>query len=143
MTLGEADILRRAISKKDGAKLQQERVHFIEGALRKGYDETTAMTIFDMIVRFANYGFVKSHAVAYSLISYQLAYMKANFPALFFAALLTNSMGDQQKTQPILREAQQRKIKIMPPDCNKSERYYTTANEQIIVGLSADRKSVV
>ncbi len=140
MTLGEADILRRAISKKDGAKLQQERVHFIEGALRKGYDETTAITIFDMIVRFANYGFVKSHAVAYSLISYQLAYMKANFPALFFAALLTNSMGDQQKTQPILREAQQRKIKIMPPDCNKSERYYTTANEQIIVGLSAIKR---
>lgn len=137
MTVGEADILRRAISKKDAKQLNDERTHFIEGALQQGYDQQTATTIFDMIVRFANYGFVKSHAVAYSLISYQLAYMKANFPALFFAALLTNSMGDATKTQQLLREAKQHPIEITKPCINHSERYYTTVGSEVIIGLDA------
>lgn len=137
MSIGEADILRRAISKKDSAQLNNERSHFITGALNNGYDEKTATTIFEMIVRFANYGFVKSHAVAYSLISYQLAFMKANYPSLFYAALLTNAVGDATKTQTLLHEAKRHDVLVKAPDINQSERYYTTVQTTIFVGLAA------
>src|SRR5690606_14510287 len=84
-SLGEADILRRAVSKKKREILDEERVHFVQGALKNGFKETEATEVSDLIVRFADYGFPKSHAVAYSMISYQLAYMKANYPVYFYA----------------------------------------------------------
>lgn len=119
-SLGEADLLRRAVSKKKKEVLSQERDHFINGALNKGYDEGTANKIYDLIVRFANYGFNRSHAVAYSMIAYQLAYLKANYPLYFMAALLTSAIGNDSKIAQYARELQQMDIKLFPPSINKS-----------------------
>lgn len=101
-------MLRRAVSKKNREILEQQRAHFVEGALRQGHDARTAESIYALIVRFADYGFPKSHAVAYSVISYQLAYLKANYPVNFYASLLTNATGNQEKLAQILLEAKQR-----------------------------------
>ena len=96
-SLGEADLLRRAVGKKKKEVLDRERDHFVQGALKKGYDVTLANDIYDLIVRFANYGFNRSHAVAYSMIAYQLAYLKANYPVYFMAGLLTSVIGNETK----------------------------------------------
>jgi DNA polymerase III subunit alpha len=119
-SLGEADLLRRAVSKKKKEVLDQEREHFVNGALKKGYDTQTANLIYDLIVRFANYGFNRSHAVAYSMIAYQLAYLKAHFPLYFMAALLTSAIGNDVKIAQYARELQQMEIKLLPPSINKS-----------------------
>lgn len=137
MTVGEADLLRRAVSKKDGVQLAKMQQQFINGAQQKNYDMAVAEQIFSLIMRFANYGFVKSHAVAYSLISYQLAYIKANHPAIFYAALLTNAIGDTTKTLRLLQEARTKGLQIKAPSINQSERYYTAHDHTITVGLSA------
>ena len=119
-SLGEADLLRRAVSKKKKEVLDYERTHFVKGTLKKGYDEKTANEIYDLIVRFANYGFNRSHAVAYSLIAYQLAYLKAHYPLYFMAALLTSVVGNEDKIAQYLREANQLQIEILPPSINHS-----------------------
>ncbi|WP_449537232.1 DNA polymerase III subunit alpha [Ferdinandcohnia sp. Marseille-Q9671] len=119
-SLGEADLLRRAVSKKKKEVLDQERQHFVQGSLAKGYSEKTAHDIYDLIVRFANYGFNRSHAVAYSMIAYQLAYLKANFPLYFMSALLTSVIGNDDKLGQYIREAKQKGISILPPSINKS-----------------------
>ncbi|HAQ08207.1 MAG TPA: DNA polymerase III subunit alpha [Bacillus bacterium] len=119
-SLGEADLLRRAVGKKKKEVLSQERDHFVNGALRKGYDTQTANIIYDLIVRFANYGFNRSHAVAYSMIAYQLAFLKANYPLYFMAALLTSAIGNDTKIAQYARELQQMGIKLLPPSINKS-----------------------
>ncbi|WP_431027512.1 DNA polymerase III subunit alpha [Lysinibacillus sp. LZ02] len=136
-TIGEADLLRRAVSKKNREVLEKERAHFVEGALRQGYDAQTAEDIYALIVRFADYGFPKSHAVAYSMISYQLAYLKANYPVNFYAALLTNATGNQEKLLQILMEAKQRGIEILPPSIHKSVRHFKVENGRIRFSLSA------
>lgn len=119
-SLGEADLLRRAVSKKKKEVLDQEREHFVNGALKKGYDTQTANLIYDLIVRFANYGFNRSHAVAYSMIAYQLAYLKAHYPLYFMAALLTSAIGNDVKIAQYARELQQMEIKLLPPSINRS-----------------------
>ncbi|WP_079510029.1 DNA polymerase III subunit alpha [Mesobacillus jeotgali] len=119
-SLGEADLLRRAVSKKKKEVLSQEREHFVNGALRKGYDTQTANLIYDLIVSFANYGFNRSHAVAYSMIAYQLAYLKAHYPLYFMAALLTSAIGNDAKIAQYARELQQMEIKLLPPSINRS-----------------------
>ena len=96
-SLGEADLLRRAVGKKQKDVLDRERDHFVQGALKKGYEVTLANDIYDLIVRFANYGFNRSHAVAYSMIAYQLAYLKANYPALFYGRVVTSAIGNETK----------------------------------------------
>ncbi len=136
-TIGEADLLRRAVSKKKREVLEQQRAHFVEGALQRGHDARTAEDIYALIVRFADYGFPKSHAVAYSVISYQLAYLKANYPVNFYAALLTNATGNQDKLAQILMEAKQRGIEVLPPSIHKSARHFKVESGRIRFSLSA------
>ncbi|MBP2241387.1 DNA polymerase-3 subunit alpha [Cytobacillus eiseniae] len=136
-TLGEADLLRRAVSKKQKEVLDRERAHFISGALRKGYDEKTADEIYNLIVRFANYGFNRSHAVAYSFISYQLAYLKAHYPLHFMAALLTSAIGNEGKVSQYIRELKQMSLKVLPPSINYSGYSFTVEKEAIRYSLAA------
>jgi DNA polymerase-3 subunit alpha len=119
-SLGEADLLRRAVGKKKKDVLAQEREHFVKGCLKKGYDELTANTVYDLIVRFADYGFNRSHAVAYSMISYELAYLKANYPKIFMATLLSSVMGNEQKLLQYITETKRKGIGVLPPSINKS-----------------------
>lgn len=135
-SLGEADLLRRAVSKKKKEVLDQERQHFVNGALRKGYDTETANTIYDLIVRFANYGFNRSHAVAYSMIAYQLAYLKANYPLYFMASLLTSAIGNDTKIAQYARELQQMGIKLLPPSVNKSAFSFQPEGEAVRYSLA-------
>ncbi|WP_428909366.1 DNA polymerase III subunit alpha [Niallia sp. Krafla_26] len=119
-TLGEADLLRRAVSKKQKEVLDRERAHFVAGALKLGYEEKLAHAIYDLIVKFADYGFNRSHAVAYSVVSYQLAYLKAHYPIHFMAALLSSVTGNEDKISQYISEMKQMNINILPPSINKS-----------------------
>ncbi|MDN5709274.1 MAG: DNA polymerase III subunit alpha [Planococcus sp. (in: firmicutes)] len=135
-SLGEADLLRRAVSKKNRQILDEERQHFIGGATAKGYTANEAGDVYDLIVRFADYGFPKSHAVAYSMISYQLAYMKAHYPVQFYAALLSNSQGNNEKTAQFMREMKERGISLAAP-CIANSRYgFSSEAQQVRAGLS-------
>ncbi|MEW9110238.1 MAG: DNA polymerase III subunit alpha [Cytobacillus gottheilii] len=136
-TLGEADMLRRAVSKKQKEVLDQERTHFVAGALKKGYSEQTAHNIYDLIVKFANYGFNRSHAVAYSLIAYQLAFLKANYPLHFMAALLSSSAGNEVKISQYIRELKDLKLKVLPPSINKSWYTFTVEHHSVRYSLGA------
>lgn len=119
-SLGEADLLRRAVSKKQKEVLDRERKHFVQGALKKGYELSLANDIYDLIVRFANYGFNRSHAVAYSMIAYQLAYLKAQYPVDFMAELLTSAIGNETKIAQYINETKQKDIVVLPPSINQS-----------------------
>ncbi len=136
-SIGEADILRRAVSKKNREELERQRERFVLGAQHKGYDPQIANEVYALIVRFADYGFPKSHAVAYSLISYQMAYLKAHYPVNFYAALLTNATGNTDKLVQILIEAKAKGITILPPSIQKSGRHFKVENGQIRYSLSA------
>ncbi|MFJ7727206.1 DNA polymerase III subunit alpha [Neobacillus sp. NPDC097160] len=119
-SLGEADLLRRAVGKKQKEILDKERSHFVQGALKKGYRQVLANEIYDLIVKFANYGFNRSHAVAYSMIAYQLAYLKANFPVHFMAGLLTSAIGNDTKIAQYVMETRQKDIEVLAPSINYS-----------------------
>ncbi len=123
-TLGKADNLRKAISKKKGEELRRMQAEFIQGALRKGYDEALAQKVYALIMKFANYGFNRSHSVAYGMIAYQLAYLKANAPLYFFNSLLNSVIGSETKTSEYVFEARKRHIKILLPDVNRSYNQY-------------------
>ncbi|AGK55185.1 DNA polymerase III subunit alpha [Bacillus sp. 1NLA3E] len=138
-SLGEADLLRRAVSKKQKQTLDKERNHFVKGAMKNQYSEKTADEIYDLIVRFANYGFNRSHAVAYSLIAYQLAYLKANYPVHFMSCLLTSIIGNEAKLVQSIRELQQMEIKLLSPSINKSHYSFHVENGAIRYCLSAIR----
>lgn len=117
---GQADILRRAISKKDPDAIAKMKDLFMQGAEANGYEPTIAKEIFSWIERFADYGFNKSHAVAYSMISYQTAYFKANYPAYFYAELLSSVIHDSTKLEKYIKEAKQVGLNVLPPSINKS-----------------------
>jgi DNA polymerase III subunit alpha len=120
-TLGQADLLRRAMGKKDKEKMAKERVNFIEGCKRvNGIDEKKANAIFDLLEKFAGYGFNKSHSAAYGLISYRTAYLKANYPVEFMAGLLSNEVNNTVKIAVFVAECQRLGISILPPDINRS-----------------------
>lgn len=136
-SLGEADLLRRAVSKKQKSTLDKERVHFVTGALKKGYDEETANTVYDLIVKFANYGFNRSHAVAYSIIAYQLAYLKVHYPKYFMSALLSSVSGSEGKIAQYVRELKEMKIKLLPPSINRSGYSFLAEKEGIRYSLAA------
>ena len=123
-TLGKADNLRKAISKKKGEELRRMQAEFISGALRKGYDEALAQKVYALIMKFANYGFNRSHSVAYGMIAYQLAYLKANAPLYFFNSLLNSVIGSETKTSEYVFEARKRNIQILLPDVNRSHNQY-------------------
>jgi DNA polymerase III subunit alpha len=136
-TLGEADLLRRAVGKKKREILMQERDHFVAGCLKQGYDEKSADALYDLIVRFADYGFPRSHAVAYSVIAYQLAFLKANYPLHFMAALLSSVIGNHDKVNQYIKESMQKGIHIFPPSIKKSTAIFTPEESGIRFGLLA------
>ncbi|TDL34326.1 DNA polymerase III subunit alpha [Jeotgalibacillus sp. S-D1] len=136
-TLGQADMLRRAVSKKKKEDLDRERARFVQGSIKRGYGEKTGNEIYDLIVQFANYGFNKSHAVAYSLIAYQLAYLKAHYAKHFMAALMTSVTGNEDKMRLYIRECERLNIPVLPPSINKSQRYFAVEEEGIRYSISS------
>jgi DNA polymerase-3 subunit alpha len=137
MSLAEADILRRAMGKKDLMTMAQQKETFVAGAAKNGIPEKTALGIFDAIDKFANYGFNKSHAVAYSIVAYQTAYLKAHYPAEFLAANMTNEFGDTSKVTTLLEDCRKLKIEVLPPDVNIPDVFFNVVEEKIIFGMSA------
>ena len=135
-SLGQADILRRAMGKKKEKVMVKQRELFIQGAKNNNYSIKIASDIFDLLIPFAGYGFNKSHAAAYSLIAYQTAYLKANYPAEFLAAVLTSEINDTDKMSQYMSEARDLGIDILPPDINLSEKDFTVKNNKIIYGLN-------
>lgn len=138
-SLGEADLLRRAMSKKNADVIQRERAKFIEGAIKLGRKKETAEKVYDYIAQFANYGFNRSHAVAYSKIAFWLAYFKVHYPGAFYLALLNSNMGNRHKIAQYLMQAQEAGIKILPPDIENSKADFSLENGKILVGLKAIR----
>lgn len=136
-SLGEADLLRRAMSKKDLSVIQQEKQKFIDGAIKLGHQQSTAEKVYNYIAQFANYGFNRSHAVAYSEIAFWLAYLKVHYPAAFYTALLNSNLGNRNKVNDYLTLAQEAGIKILSPSINESSSNFTLKNNQILVGLKA------
>ncbi len=129
-TLGEADLLRAAMGKKDKGKMAAQRERFMAGALGRGVDEKTANELFELIDFFAGYGFNKAHAVAYGLISYQTAYFKANYPLEFMTALLNSRAGDFDRIKRVILDARERQIEVLPPDVNRSEPAFSVLREE-------------
>lgn len=136
-SFGEADVLRRAVSKKNATVMKQQQKAFIDGCINNGYDRTVAEEIFNWIVKFSNYGFPRSHAVAYSIISYQIGYLKANYPAAFFAQLLSSSSHQHDKVTLYMQELKQLGVDVLPPSINKSFGQYTVEKGKIRVGFSS------
>ena len=136
-TGSEADTLRKYVGKKDPEKLKAEREHFVNGAILKGHTKELANKIFDDIEKFGNYGFNKSHAVGYSLLSYATAYYKANYPKEFMTALLNSVVDDLDKLNMYISECYRLGINILSPDINLSDREFTLTKNGITFGLSA------
>ena len=139
-SLGGADLLRRAMGKKNMEEMQRLRVTFVEGAQKNGVPEATAGEVFDLMQRFAEYGFNKSHAAAYALVSYQTAWLKANHPVAFLAASMTLDMANTDKLAAHLQEASRVGIKVLPPDINKSEAEFTIEDGNIRFALAAVKR---
>jgi DNA polymerase-3 subunit alpha len=124
-SLGQADLLRRAMGKKIKEEMDKQRDIFVEGAQKKDVSKAKANEVFDLMAKFASYGFNKSHAAAYALIAYQTAYLKANYPVQFYAALMSLDAGNTDKLQLFRQDAMQRGIEILPPDVNASGADFT------------------
>ena len=135
-TFAEADLLRRAMSKKKEDILLKERDKFIKGAIKKGYAEDLAIKIYDLIFRFAEYGFNKSHTVAYAMISYKMAYLKAHYPKVFMKHLLNQAINSETKTKEYIYECKQCGITIEKPNINLSSDKYEIINNKIIYPLT-------
>ena len=136
-SLGGADLLRRAMGKKKLEEMAKHRATFREGAAEKGVPEKKADEVFDMMEKFAGYGFNKSHSAAYSVVAYQTAYLKANYPAEFMAAAMTNEMSDSDKLAAVLDEARTMGIAMLPPSINHSDAHFTVEDGKIRFGLGA------
>ena len=136
-TMGEADILRRAMGKKDPEEMAAQRERFVSGAVAKKIDEKKATEIFDQMETFARYGFNKSHSAAYALVSYQTAYLKTHYPVEFMASLMTSEMGDTDKVIKNLAECRDKDIEVLAPDVNESRADFTPVGDKIRFGLAA------
>jgi DNA polymerase-3 subunit alpha len=137
-SLGEADMLRRAMGKKKAEEMAQQRALFLEGAQKRDIDEKTAGPIFDLMEKFAEYGFNKSHSAAYALIAYQTAWLKAHYPAAFMAAVLSADMDNTDKVVGLIDECRDMKLKVLPPDVNHSKIKFTVEDESSVrYGLGA------
>lgn len=130
-SLGEGDVLRRAMGKKDAVQMAQEREKFLKGALTNGIDEETSMKIFDKIEKFASYGFNKSHATAYGYLSYVTAYLKANFSKEWMASLMTCASADLSKVSKFIRESHSMGIPILQPDINEAGKTFVATQSGI------------
>lgn len=148
-SLGRADLVRRAMSKKKTEVMEQERKNFVygvksengeievEGAIARGIDEKTAITIFDEMMDFAKYAFNKSHAAAYAFVSYQTAWLKCHYPTEFYAAVLTSVLGNSTKITKYITSAKKQGINLLPPDINKSYSSFVPDGKDIRFGLAA------
>ncbi len=137
-TLGQADLLRRAIGKKKMEILDEQRQLFINGCVENGYSKELAAEIYDLILKFASYGFNKSHAAAYAMIAYQTAYLKANYPVEFMAALMTVYYSNSDKVALYIADCKRMGIELLPPDINESDTHFTpTGENRIRFGLAA------
>jgi DNA polymerase-3 subunit alpha len=135
-TLGEADILRRAMSKKKLELLKSEEDKFINKSIENGHTYEQAKKIFDLILNFAGYGFNKSHSVVYSIIAYKMAYLKTHYKTIFFANLLTNAIGSESSTNEYIMEAKANKIEVEKPTINESTSKYLVKDNKIIYPIS-------
>ncbi|MGD9125417.1 MAG: DNA polymerase III subunit alpha, partial [Desulfarculaceae bacterium] len=136
-SLGEGDILRRAMGKKVPEVMEAQRERFMAGAKENGVDKKKAAEIFDLMAKFAGYGFNKSHSAAYGLIAFQTAYMKTHYPLEFMAALLTSEMNNSDKVMLHIAECRERGLTVLPPDINLSGRNFTVSEDAIRFGLAA------
>ena len=134
-SLGEADLLRRAMGKKKLEEMVKHRTIFEKGAAQKGIPAAEASAIFDLLEKFANYGFNKSHSAAYGVLSYQTAYLKAHYPVEFAAALLTVERGDSDKVAQYAADARHLGVEVLPPDINSSRSDFTPVGEVVRFGL--------
>jgi len=136
-TLGGADMLRRAMGKKDADAMAKERTKFVEGAKRvNNIDARTADSIFDILNKFAGYGFNKSHSAAYAVLSYQTGYLKANYPVQFMAAMLSSELGNSEKVSHFVAECEAMGLTVLGPDVNESREMFTPVGAKIRFGLA-------
>ncbi len=137
-TLGGADLLRRAMGKKKPAEMARQRDIFLEGARARGVEDSVATRIFDLMEKFAGYGFNRSHSAAYALISYQTAWLKAHYPAAFMAAVLSSDMDNTDKVVGLIEECRQLGLDVLPPDVNVSDYAFgVDGDHRIVYGLGA------
>jgi DNA polymerase-3 subunit alpha len=136
-SLGEADLLRRAMGKKDPEAMAKQRERFVRGATERGFQPRKVEKIFDLMEQFAGYGFNKSHSAAYALLAYQTAYLKTHYPVEFMAALLTSVSGSTDDVVKYINECREMGIAVEPPDINVSDAYFTPHGEAIRFGLAA------
>lgn len=138
-TLGEADILRRAMSKKKESVLLKEKDRFINGSIKKGYHKKTAEEIFNLILKFASYGFNRAHSVSYAMISYKMAYLKAHYRPYFMKCILTSELNSLEKTKSYIYECKAHNLSILKPDINQSGKEYKMKNNSILYPLTGIR----
>ncbi len=136
-SLGEADLLRRAMGKKIKEEMDKQRARFVDGAVKNGVSKPQADLIFDLLAKFANYGFNKSHAAAYAIVSYQTAFMKAHYPVEFLAASMTYDMANSEKLNDFREDAGRLGIKVIPPSVQSSFRQFETGDNRIYYALAA------
>ncbi|GGD83548.1 DNA polymerase III subunit alpha [Rhizobium anhuiense] len=136
-SLGEADLLRRAMGKKIKAEMDQQRERFVVGAVKNGVSKPQADNIFELLAKFANYGFNKSHAAAYAIVSYQTAYMKAHYPVEFLAASMTLDMSNTEKVNDFRQDAKRLGIEVIAPSVQTSFRHFETGDNRIYYALAA------
>ena len=136
-TMSEADVLRKAMGKKDPEIMAKQRRKFVEGAKAKGIQGRKAEQLFDLISRFAGYAFNRSHSAAYAFVAYQTAYLKAHYPVEFMAAMLSSEMGDLDKIVKSIEECRQMGIEVLPPDVNESDIAFKVVGGEIRFGLAA------
>ncbi|HKV93771.1 MAG TPA: DNA polymerase III subunit alpha [Candidatus Angelobacter sp.] len=136
-SLGEADLLRRAMGKKIAAEMEAQRDRFVKGATERGFPEKKIVKIFDLMEQFAGYGFNKSHSAAYALLAYQTAYLKTHYPVEFMAALLTSQMGNTDNVVKYINECREMEIPVEPPNINVSDSDFTPHGSAIRFGLAA------
>jgi DNA polymerase-3 subunit alpha len=136
-SLGEADLLRRAMGKKKPEEMAQQRERFVEGSVQRGYGQKKIEKIFDLMAQFAGYGFNKSHSAAYALLAYQTAYLKTHYPVEFMAALLTSVTGSTDDVVKYINECREMGIAVEPPDINVSDANFTPHGSAIRFGLAA------
>jgi DNA polymerase-3 subunit alpha len=134
-TLGEADLLRRAMGKKIAEEMEKQKARFLSGATENGIDTEISEAIFDNMAEFAKYGFNKSHSAAYGLVSYQTAYLKTHYPEQFMAAIMTCDLNDTKKLVRYIEDSQRMGIKILPPDINRSELEFDVPEDKGVVGF--------
>ncbi|HFB98599.1 MAG TPA: DNA polymerase III subunit alpha, partial [Bryobacterales bacterium] len=136
-SLGDADLLRRAMGKKKKEVMAEQRERFVKNAVERGYPRKKVERIFDLMAQFAGYGFNKSHSAAYAYLAYVTAYLKAHYPVEFMSALLTSETGNVDKVVRYIHECREMQIEVLPPDVNASDRDFTPDGEAIRFGLAA------